>query len=144
MSISFSLNIKLENTTVQSKEIVDFMIQNGWSIIKEGKITYLPLNDDEMFDWTVSEKSLSDFMKLVDEKERINELIGVELNWSNTNIGGHLLLYSGSDFSFQLNINTKYLQTGYKIPDFDWYAKNIIGILIQQYRIQEYRFEFTY
>ena len=143
MSISFSLNIKLGNT-VRCKEIIDLLLQNGWDIVKNGIITYLPLNDNDMFNWTVSENSRSDFMKLVDEKEKINELIGVEINWSNTNIGGHLLLYSGSDFSFQLNVNTKYLNAEYKIPDLNWYAEKIMSIIIQQYHIQEYSFEHTY
>lgn len=143
MSISFSLNIKLENS-VLCKKIINLLLQNGWNIVKEGKITYLPLNDDDMFNWTVSENSLSDFMKLVDEKEKINEPIGVEINWSNTNIGGHLLLYNGSDFSFQLNVNTKYLKTEYKIPDFNWYAEKIMDVLLQQYHIREYSFELIY
>lgn len=142
MSISFSLNIKLEKS-VQCKEIIELLFQNGWNIVKNGEITYLPLNDDDMFNWTVSKNSLSNFMKLVDEKEKINELIGVEINWSNTNIGGHLLFYSGSDFSFQLNVNTKCLKTEYKIPDFNWYAEKIISVLIQQYYIREYSFELT-
>lgn len=144
MSSFFSLDIKLENTNVHCKEIIDVMVQGGWNIVKKGEITYLPLNDHDMFNWTASPKALDDFMKLVDQKEMINELIGVELTWLDTNIGGHLLLYSGSDVSFLLNINTKYLQDEYKIPHFSWYAEKIIGVLIQKYCIQEYSFEFTY
>lgn len=144
MSISFSLDIKLKTNTVRCRKIIELFIQSGWNIGMEGKITYLPLHDNDMFDWTMSEKSIPEFMRLVDEKEKVNELIGVELHWANTNIGGDLLLYSGNDFSFLLNINTKYMQTKYKIPDFGWYAERIIGILKQEYHILEYSFEFIY
>lgn len=145
MSVAFSLNIKLEaNCLIHCKEIIELLIKNEWNIRKGEEITYLPLNDDDMFEWTTSTISDSDFLKLVDEKERINELIGMEIFWTDTDIGGHLLLYSAIDFSFELNINTKFIQEEYKIPDFNWYAEKLVNILKQQYYIQEYSFEFAY
>lgn len=145
MSAAFSLNIKLEaNCLIHCKEIIELLIKNEWNIRKGEEITYLPLNDDDMFEWTTSTISDSDFLKLVDEKERINELIGIEIFWTDTDIGGHLLLYSAIDFSFELNINIKFIQEEYKIPDFNWYAEKLVNILKQQYYIQEYSFEFAY
>lgn len=97
-----------------------------------------------MFEWTETKISINEFFKLIDEKENFKELIGVELAWSNTEIGGHILLYSGREFSFELNINTQYVQKELRIPDFNWYAERIFAILKSKYQIVEYSYEFTY
>jgi len=104
----------------------------------------LPLGDDDMFEWTSADISINNFIKLVDEKENLNELVAVELYWKDTDIGGHLLLYNSSDFSFELNINTRYITTEIKIPDFNWYVERIIPCLNQHYHIMQYKFEFIY
>ncbi|HBA04786.1 MAG TPA: hypothetical protein DCW51_13100, partial [Clostridium sp.] len=113
-------------------------------IVKDEKIILLPLHDGDMFEWTETKISINEFFKLIDEKENFKELIGVELAWSNTEIGGHILLYSGREFSFELNINTQYVQKELRIPDFNWYAERIFAILKSKYQIVEYSYEFTY
>lgn len=145
MSLSFSLDIQLEtNNRIPCREIIEILLQNKWNILKNKRITYLPFNDDDMFDWTASNISVNEFLKLVDEKENARELIGVELYWENTDIGGHLLLSSGTDFSFEWNINTIYLDSELKIPDFNWYSENIIKSLKQCYHIIDYKFSIVY
>jgi hypothetical protein len=54
------------------------------------------------------------------------------------------LLYSGREFSLELNINTQYVQKELRIPDFNWYAERIIAILKSKYQIVIYSYEFTY
>lgn len=145
MSSSVSLNVKLDsNNLLSSKEVITLLLKFGWNIQKDGKITFLPLKDDDMYNWTTSNISLGDFIKLVDEKEYAKEIVGVELYWENTDIGGHLLMFNKSDFSFALNINTKYIGEKDKIPDFNWYAERIITCLNLEYRMMEYEFEFIY
>lgn len=145
MSYSVSLNVKLDsNNMLSCKEIINLLLKTGWNIQKNSKITFLPLNDDDMFDWTTSETTLSDFIKLVDEKEYLKEIVGVELYWKDTDIGGHLLMFNNCDFSFELNINTKYIGEKVKIPDLNWYAERLIPYLSQEYHIIEYKFEVTY
>ncbi len=145
MSYSVSLNVKLDsNNMLCCKEIINLLLKTGWNIQKNSNITFLPLNDDDMFEWTTSETTLYDFIKLVDEKEYLDEIVGVELYWEDTDIGGHLLMFNNSDFSFDLNINTKYIGEKVKIPDFNWYAERIIPYLSQESHIIEYKFEFTF
>lgn len=145
MSNSISLNIKLDsNNEVSCKNIVQLLIKEGWSIVKDDKIAFLPINDNDMFDWTSEKISMNDFVKLIDKKEELGELVAVELYWKDTDIGGHLLFYSSNDFSFGLNINTKYITTKTKVPDFNWYFERIIPCLEQHYHIMQYNFEFTY
>lgn len=145
MANALSLNIKLDSKEViHSKDIINLLINGGWSIVKDEKIILLPLHDDDLFEWTETKISINEFFKLIDEKENFKEIIGVELAWSNTEIGGHILLYSGREFSFEFNINTQYVQKELRIPDFNWYAERIFAILKSKYQIVEYSYEFTY
>lgn len=145
MTNSLSLNIKLDsNTTIRTKDIIILLINGGWNIVREEKITLLPLHDDDMFEWTQLDISMDEFMMLIDQKEDLKELIGVELSWSDTKIGGQILLYSGADFSFELNINTQYIQSKLDIPDFNWYAEKIFSVLSKKYHIIGYNYSFTY
>lgn len=145
MSTSFSLDVQLEtNNSIHCRDIIEILLQNSWNILKNEKITYLPFNDDDMFDWTVSNISANEFLKLADKKENVKELIGVELYWENTDVGGHLLLSSGTDFSFVWNINTIFLESELKIPDFNWYAEKTIKSLKQYYHVLDYKFNIVY
>ncbi|WP_395546289.1 MULTISPECIES: hypothetical protein [unclassified Lacrimispora] len=145
MANALSLNLKLDSKEViHSKDIINLLINGGWSIVKDEKIILLPLHDDDLFEWTETKISINEFFKLIDEKENFKEIIGVELAWSNTEIGGHILLYSGREFSFEFNINTQYVQKELRIPDFNWYAERIFAILKSKYQIVEYSYEFTY
>ncbi|SHL34168.1 hypothetical protein SAMN02745136_04672 [Anaerocolumna jejuensis DSM 15929] len=145
MSSSVSLNVKLDsNKLFNCKEVINLLLKFGWNIHKDGKITFLPLKDDDMYDWTTSNITLGEFIKLVDEKDYAKEIVGVELYWENTDIGGHLLMFNKSDFSFALNIHTKYIGEKDKIPDFNWYVERIIPYLNLEYHVMEYEFEFIY
>lgn len=145
MANSLSLNIKIDsNIEIHLKDVIILLMNAGWNIMREGKITLLPLHDNDMFDWVQSDISMNDFMLLVDQKEALKELVGVELFWLNTEIGGKILLYNRVDFSFQLNINPQYIQNDLKIPDFNWYAEKIFAVLKRKYHIAEYSYSFTY
>lgn len=145
MSISFSLDVQLEtNNCIHCRKIVEILLLNNWNVLKNGKIAYLPFNDDNMFDWKVSNISVNEFLNLTDKKENANELIGVEIYWENTDIGGHLLLSSGTEFSFEWGINTVYLESEIRIPDLNWYAEKIIKSLKQYYHILDYKFSIVY
>lgn len=77
MSSSVSLNVKLNsNNLLSCKEVINLLLKFGWNIQKDGKITFLPLKDYDMYDWTTSNISLGDFINLVDEKEYGKEIVG--------------------------------------------------------------------
>ena len=97
-----------------------------------------------MFDWTLSTISTNELIAIVDKKENVKELVGVEFNWLDSGIGGDLLLYSGKKFSILMNVNTKYIENESKISDFNWYTERTINILKKTYHISRYSFEFSY
>lgn len=70
MSHSVSLNVKLNSNAMRScKEIIILLLRYGWNIEKNSKITFLPLNDDDMFDWTSSNITFDNFIKLVEKRK---------------------------------------------------------------------------
>lgn len=144
MADSISLDIKLAyNDNINYKEIIQLLLDGGWTIEEQGTIVFLPLNDDDMFDWTSSNISIEEFFSIIDKKEKAEEIIGVELYWENTHIGGHLLLHSHFEFSFLMNINTKYTKASESIPDYNWYAEKMIPCFNSRYHITEYSFDFV-
>ena len=68
MSISASIDIfllKNDKYYFSVKDLIQEMQKNGWNIKKDGKICYLPLQD-ELFNWTehpISETEWSKTMK---------------------------------------------------------------------------------
>lgn len=76
MASSLSLNIKLDsNTIIRTKDVIILLINGGWNIVRDEKITLLPLHDGDMFEWTQVKISTDEFMMLIEQKEDLKELI---------------------------------------------------------------------
>jgi len=145
MSSLISLDIRIESKEMLTvKSFIQDVINAGWSVIKDKKITYLQLGDKEMFDWVDEEIDIEEFLLIVDEKEQSEEVVGVSVYWSGTEIGGNVLVYNGNNISFLFIINTIYLDKHCQIPDFNWYSERILPYLINKYHVAEYKFDFTY
>lgn len=132
------------NKEIEFKSIIQSINNGGWNLFTDNKVTYLPIGDGDMFDWISEEISFDQFFTIVKIKEQNKELVAVELIWKDTEIGCQLLIYDSNNFSFQLSINTKYLDKAKKIPDYNWYAERILCCLLEEYHISEHQFEFVY
>lgn len=99
--------------------------KTGWRLDDQGKIVYLPFNDNDNFNWTaVTQNNKHLFLEELKKKQNSNEPIGVVLTYENTQIGGNaLFLFKENQLSLSLNINTKFLDTG--IADFIWYREKL-------------------
>jgi hypothetical protein len=99
----------------------------GWSFNYDGAVFYLPIGDNDAFDWQrdeISDDALFDSLK---EKEKNGELIGVTLIWKNTGIGGEFLFRLDGSMSIILSINRKKVEQGF--TDINWYLSRIIPAL---------------
>ncbi|HOQ01556.1 MAG TPA: hypothetical protein PK604_12200 [Acetivibrio clariflavus] len=56
-----------------------------------GKVSFLPLGDNDDYDWQSEEIDLEQLMDIIDKKEKQNEVIGVILYWDKSSIGMQLL-----------------------------------------------------
>lgn len=130
MSISASLSVILANRcnqSLSSVKIINSLLNNGWHLEKNNKIYYLPLGDDDDFDWQENQINKDAFAEIVEQKEQAGEIIGVGLTWGNTDIGVILLIYANYQLSFSLAINRKKLQSN--VTDFNWYLEKILPCL---------------
>lgn len=96
MSVSATLDISLlskGNNLFSSVDIVKIFIENGWCISDNGKFFYLPLGDNDDFDWQDDEMDQNEFIKIIKRKEEKGELRGVAITWKKSSIGGTLLVY---------------------------------------------------
>lgn len=143
MSIEASIDLRVTQlplrTLVSPIKILQKLLKFGWTLQHDGRMFYLPLGDDDMFDWTDEKMSVVSFMKILEEKERRNELIGVRLTWQDTKRGGNILLQNSENMSkssmydnilFSLDANRKILNDDkfLKIIDVNWYLTKLLPI----------------
>lgn len=128
MSVSATLDIELFEGNIDSVEIIECLLRNGWRIEDNGNKVYLPINDDDMFNWQ-SEDIITDYevIEILRKKNSINEVLGVSLSWLDTNIGGEFLVRQ--DLSISMSLSNNRQLNSYGVTDFDWYLSKIVPIL---------------
>lgn len=147
MSISSSIDIYLVNnnkTIISPIILIEKFLNFGWTLNDCGKATYLPIGDDGNYDWQSESISKDSLMAILDEKEKLGEVIGISMTWENTNIGGSFLFLKNGEISISLIINRKSLG-GMNNTDVSWYLTRIMpvfnqddGILIESFSYEEY------
>ncbi|MDS0526552.1 hypothetical protein NNC19_12745 [Clostridium sp. SHJSY1] len=147
MSISASIDVKLarnNNEKISAKKLISILISDKWRLQDNGKISYLPLGDDDDFDWQYDEISINELMDIVDKKEERREVIGLIMLWDTTEIGVNLLIHSELELSFSCSINRKKLNNldNRSITDVNWYVEKIIPLLQKNnYIVESFSFE---
>lgn len=129
-----------------SKSLVDVLkvFQHiGWQIFNpQNKVEYLPVGDDDNYDWQVDEISESEVFDIISNKIALKEQVGINLYFSYGIEGVSLLAYDTKQIMLSLNINKLTVKDRY--TDMSWYIENIIykllnyGVKISSYKIEEY------
>lgn len=154
MSISASINLRIvdyhSGAVVSPIKTITMLTDYGWNLINlEGSVFYLPVGDDDMFNWTDGKMDLPSLIKILEAKELKNELIGIGIRWQNTDIGGEILLWTEkamlekkihTSMSFCIDGSRKSLfDEGYpNITDVNWYLKRLLPIFSQDDTLIEY------
>ncbi len=147
MSIDASLELHCQYKDKNVDEIVKLLTYIGWTIFdNDGKITYLPLYDNDEFNWKKEEISEDTLLKIILEKVENQETVGIVLHWGRTGIGISMLFQSFNDILISLNIHRKTIVSGdlSSPTDVNWYVENIIiplrkfGCIIESYKFEEY------
>ena len=145
MSRTISLDIKLdlqEKLTVIS--LLEALVSSGLNPIINDTINCLPIDDNEMYNWTKIKGCISELYDIVSVKEKDNEVIGVDLYWNNTDVGVTLLIFNPHDISFSIDINVKYFDQKTQLIDFNWYSSKILLALNDAFNVTQYTFSFIY
>lgn len=134
------------NCSDYSKSMLDILKifqQIGWDIYNlQGKVEYLPVNDDGMYNWQSDKISESELYDIVSEKIVKKEQIGVNLFYKNGKEGITLMAYTTDEVMLSLSVNRKVI--GERHTDSIWYLENIIykflkmGIRLLSYKLEEY------
>lgn len=132
MSVSASIDINLVQyqQRVSLLKVIQYLLEYGWSLDYDGKISFLPIGDDDKFNWQSESMSIESFFHILMKKEKNNEIIGVAMTWSNTGIGGDFLLSKDGKLSVNLSINRKLIESdsSMKITDINWYLVKLLPI----------------
>ena len=143
MSRSISFDVELYKNT-SAKAILESLIKAGWNPIIDNAINYLPIGDNDMFDWTMEELTIDKLFEIIYLKEKMKETIGVQLNWENTDIGVTLSISNQKELYFIISINTKYIDRDVYFVDFNWYAQKFLYPIQEIGEIFKYEFSFIY
>lgn len=150
MSVSASIDVKFVTSDTKGVSVVAVvkgLINYGWTLNDNGQVSYLPVGDDDDYNWVSESISLDELINVLNEKESKNESIGISLTWGDTNIGGTLLMWDKASLSFNLSINRKVINedAGLGITDISWYSEKLIaGLANGGLKIVSFSFEQTY
>lgn len=134
------------NCSDYSESIVDILNifqQIGWNIYNsEGKVEFLPIGNDDDYNWQCEKISESSFRNIIANKIDNREQVGVNLFYNNGNEGISLLAYDTKHIMLNVGINRKTIDGRH--TDMIWYLENIIykfykiGVRILSYKIEEF------
>jgi len=126
-------------------ELIQTLLDGGWTLNDNGKVSYLPIGHDDVFDWTVhADISHDELMEILKEKEQRSEPVGVVLTWQDTNIGGAFIFQSPKKLSIDLIVNRKiaYGINNFQMTDGNWYLTRLLPIFCENH-IEVYCFSFS-
>ena len=124
-------------------DILRIFQQIGWHIRNpQGKVEYLPIGDDDEYDWQCDEISESELYDIISKKIAGKEQIGINLFYYGGTEGISLIANNTSQILLSITINRKTIKGKY--TDMSWYLENIIYKLLKidvrllSYKIEEY------
>lgn len=133
MSRSSSIDIRYHSYGITSCEVLKMLLSYGWNLDDYGEITFLPMDDDDRFDWMSLPYTMDNqrhVLQLLEAKERAQELLGITLQWENSRIGGTVLFYSDQSFSFMATVNRRKLPM-FEFTDVNWYLHKLLAPLLE-------------
>ena len=109
-------------------DIINLFHELGWDYYDAEKtIEYLPLGDDDSFDWQKRSLSEKKLQELINNKQNAGEQIGLVLYYENSGIGVTLLAKNTKEISLDINIHRKTVDKSREsITDISWYFTHII------------------
>lgn len=131
------MTLDCSNYSESITDVLKIFQQIGWYIYNpQGKVEYLPIGDDDAYDWQC------ELYDIIFKKITGKEQIGINLFYCNGTEGISLMAYNTSQIILSITINRKTV-TG-KYTDMSWYLENIIykflsiDVRLLSYKIEEY------
>ncbi|MCE7980719.1 MAG: hypothetical protein DYG89_05960 [Caldilinea sp. CFX5] len=134
MSRSSSIDIQYYADGVTANKVLTLLLSAGWNLNDFGRISFLPLGDNGRFDWLslpYDDDGVKHVLSVLQTKEQANEMLGVILQWKDSESGGIALLRSDQSISFTISINRRTLPNLGEITDIQWYLTNLLTPLLE-------------
>lgn len=144
MAVLASIDVNLITSfgRVSTKKVLMSLYDFGWSFDDHGKVSYLPIGDEDNFSWKSEQMSTEDLLEIIELKEKMSEVNGVTMTWKNTGIGGDFLFWTDGNISINLTVNRKLIDDEIKITDVNWYLTKLLPPLKQNdVYISSFRYE---
>ena len=149
MSMSVSIDICLNEEgekRISAIEIIQILVDFGWTLSHNGCVGYLPLGDKDDYNWLEEKMSITTLVDILKAKQDADEIIGVSMSWKNTEIGGSFLFWPKDNlhtFSMNLDGNRKKirLDSNYEITDFQWYLSKLLVPLNVVWPVEYFSFD---
>ena len=126
-------------------QLIQMLLDRGWSFDNPDKTTYLPLGHNNISNWATSTNiSYNELMEIFAEKDYKKEPVGIVLTWRNTNIGGNFIFQSNEKLSIHLTLNRKIMSEliNVEITDSNWYFTRLLPIFYEN-NIEVYNFSLS-
>lgn len=137
------MTLDFSNYSESIVDILKIFQQIGWDIYNpQGKVEYLPIGDDDEYNWQCEDISESKIYDIISEKIVKKEQVGVNLFYSNGTEGISLMAYNAEQVMLSITINRKSIKGKY--TDMVWYLENIIykflniDVRLLSYKLEEY------
>lgn len=142
MSNEISMEIKFSNI-YDVVEILKNFKKSGWSICDcKGKVSYLPIGDNDDYNWQDSYLSDADFYNIVRIKQQNEEVIGIILFWKDSDTGITVLFLNNNSIivSFSINRRKIDMNDSRSMTDVNWYIDHIVNQVdgISYYKIESF------
>lgn len=130
MAMRSSTTIKFSIEATNFLNILSMLDDIGWEFNVDGKLMFLPLDDAGMFNWReVPLSQRTEVEKLLAQKEKLGQLIGVMMTFHNTQSGGQMLYYPREGLlAFNWTIARRELSS--EITDHNWYNEMLVHPLM--------------
>ncbi len=105
----------------------------GWGV-KDDIMKYLPIHDNDMFEWREEKLSYEKLFSLVSEKQALGEAVGVQLFHNKSDHGTTLYAKSTKEITLFLDYNRRIMYNtegtvGGAFTDISWYVYHIVFAL---------------
>lgn len=146
MSREAILEINCSRYSERIIDVINLFDESGWKYYDlENNIEYLPLGDEDEFDWQKKNLSARELKEIINIKQDKLERVGINLYYKNSDIGITLMAKNTEEIIIDLNINRKTVKDNREsITDIGWYFDNIIqrffekGCPIDSIKFEEY------
>ena len=141
--MSVSASIQIQFLDKKQIDIVILLLNAGWTFNDNGHQTYLPIGDNDEWDWLWDNLNNEDLLAILKNKQELSEVIGIGMTWSDSSRGGELIFEKNNSLIF--NISNNRLISESTVTDFDWYLKKIVcafnlhGVVIESISCYEYK-----